>query len=54
MRLISLAGGGAFNFIGGLGGISVPLLVIWQSAWFCPALVYITSVVALAALSTSC
>lgn len=52
MRLIGLTGG-MFNFIGGLGGISVPLVIgyLAQSYGFAPALVYISVVALLGALS---
>ena len=52
MRLIGLTGG-VFNFIGGLGGISVPIVVGYLSEYygFAPALVYIAVVALLGALS---
>ncbi|QKJ85007.1 D-galactonate transporter [Paramixta manurensis] len=52
MRLIGLVGG-MFNFIGGLGGITVPLVVgyLAQDYGFAPALTYISVVTLLGALS---
>lgn len=52
MRLIGLTGG-VFNFIGGLGGITVPLVIgyLAQSHGFAPALVYISVVTLIGALS---
>lgn len=51
-RLIGLTGG-VFNFIGGLGGITVPLVVghLAQGYGFAPALTYIAVVALLGALS---
>ena len=45
MRLIGLTGG-VFNFVGGLGGITVPLVIgyLAQDYGFGPALVYISVV----------
>ncbi len=52
VRLIGLTGG-MFNFIGGLGGITVPLVVgyLAQDYGFAPALVYISAVALVGALS---
>lgn len=52
VRLIGLTGG-MFNFIGGLGGITVPLVVgyLAQNYGFAPALVYISAVALVGALS---
>ncbi|PHM73419.1 MFS transporter [Xenorhabdus kozodoii] len=52
IRLIGLTGG-VFNFVGGLGGISVPLVIgyLAQSYGFAPALVYISVVTLMGALS---
>lgn len=52
VRLIGLTGG-VFNFVGGLGGITVPLIVgyLAQNYGFAPSLVYISSVAVLGALS---
>ncbi len=52
VRLIGLTGG-MFNFIGGLGGITVPLVVgyLSQDYGFAPALVYISAVALVGALS---
>ncbi|KAI3301619.1 MFS transporter, partial [Shigella sonnei] len=52
MRLIGLTGG-VFNFVGGLGGITVPLVVgyLAQGYGFAPALVYISAVALIGALS---
>ncbi|WP_394515728.1 MFS transporter [Pantoea sp. SGAir0430] len=52
VRLIGLTGG-MFNFIGGLGGITVPLVVgyLAQDYRFAPALVYISVVALIGALS---
>ena len=52
IRLIGLTGG-MFNFIGGLGGITVPLVVgyLAQDYGFAPALVYISAVALVGALS---
>lgn len=51
MRLIGLTGG-VFNFAGGLGGITVPLVVgTAQGYGFAPALVYISAVALIGALS---
>ncbi|KTR92504.1 MFS transporter [Pantoea dispersa] len=52
VRLIGLTGG-VFNFIGGLGGITVPLVVgyLAQDYGFAPALVYISAVALIGALS---
>jgi len=52
VRLIGLTGG-MFNFIGGLGGITVPLVVgyLAQDYGFAPALVYISVVALIGALS---
>ncbi len=52
VRLIGLTGG-MFNFVGGLGGITVPLVVgyLAQDYGFAPALVYISAVALLGALS---
>ncbi len=51
MRLIGLTGG-VFNFAGGLGGITVPLVVgyLAQGYGFAPALVYISAVALIGAL----
>ena len=51
-RLIGLTGG-VFNFVGGLGGITVPLVVgyLAQGYGFAPALVYISAVALIGALS---
>jgi ACS family D-galactonate transporter-like MFS transporter len=52
VRLIGLTGG-MFNFVGGLGGITVPLVVgyLAQDYGFAPALVYISAVALIGALS---
>ncbi|WP_338885484.1 MFS transporter [Xenorhabdus sp. TH1] len=52
MHLIGLIGG-IFNFVGGLGGISVPLVIgyLAQRYGFSPALVYISVVTLIGALS---
>lgn len=52
MRLIGLTGG-VFNFVGGLGGITVPLVIgyLAQDYGFGPALVYISVVALIGALS---
>ncbi|PHM60160.1 MFS transporter [Xenorhabdus ishibashii] len=52
IRLIGLTGG-IFNFAGGLGGISMPLVIgyLAQSYGFSPALVYISVVTLIGALS---
>jgi len=52
VRLIGLTGG-MFNFLGGLGGITVPLVVgyLAQDYGFAPALVYISAVALIGALS---
>ncbi|MBD2797125.1 MFS transporter [Xenorhabdus sp. 18] len=52
IHLIGLTGG-IFNFVGGLGGITVPLVVgyLAQSYGFAPALVYISVVALIGALS---
>lgn len=52
VRLIGLTGG-VFNFIGGLGGITVPLVVgyLAQDYGFAPALVYISVVALIGAFS---
>ncbi|WP_130832977.1 MFS transporter [[Erwinia] mediterraneensis] len=52
VRLIGLTGG-VFNFVGGLGGITVPLVVgyLAQDYGFAPALVYISVVALIGALS---
>ncbi len=52
VRLIGLTGG-VFNFVGGLGGITVPLVVgyLAQDYGFAPALIYIAVVALLGALS---
>ncbi|MFO6493720.1 MFS transporter [Hafnia alvei] len=52
MRLIGLTGG-VFNFIGGLGGITVPLVVGYLAQYygFAPSLTYIASVALIGALS---
>ncbi|MCN5093594.1 MFS transporter [Escherichia coli] len=52
MRLIGLTSG-VFNFAGGLGGITVPLVVgyLAQGYGFAPALVYISAVALIGALS---
>ena len=52
MRLIGLTGG-VFNVAGGLGGITVPLVVgyLAQGYGFAPALVYISAVALIGALS---
>ncbi|GAB3403255.1 glucarate transporter [bacteria symbiont BFo1 of Frankliniella occidentalis] len=52
VRLIGLTGG-VFNFIGGLGGITVPLVVgyLAQDYGFSPALIYISVVALIGALS---
>ncbi len=51
-RLIGLTGG-VFNFVGGLGGITVPLVVgyLAQDYGFAPSLIYIAVVALLGALS---
>ncbi len=45
--------GGVFNFVGGLGGITVPLVIgyLAQDYGFGPALVYISVVALIGALS---
>ncbi|WP_413727672.1 MFS transporter [Sodalis sp. RH19] len=55
VRLIGLTGG-VFNFVGGLGGITVPLVVgyLAQDYGFAPALIYIAAVALLGALSYLC
>ncbi len=52
MRLIGLCGG-MFNFVGGLGGITVPLVIgyLAEDYGFGPALVYISAVALIGALS---
>lgn len=52
VRLIGLTGG-VFNFVGGLGGITVPLVVgyLAQDYGFAPSLIYISVVALLGALS---
>lgn len=52
MRLIGLTGG-VFNFVGGLGGITVPLVIgyLAQDYGFGPALVYISVAALIGALS---
>lgn len=52
MRLIGLTGG-VFNFVGGTGGITVPLVIgyLAQDYGFGPALVYISVVALIGALS---
>ncbi|MBC8953614.1 permease [Xenorhabdus sp. PB62.4] len=52
MRLIGLTGG-VFNFVGGLGGITVPLVVgyLAQNYGFAPALVYISVIALISAFS---
>ncbi|TVZ69428.1 hypothetical protein FHU10_1937 [Serratia fonticola] len=52
VRLIGLTGG-VFNFVGGLGGITVPLVVgyLAQDYGFAPSLIYISVVAPLGALS---
>lgn len=52
MRLIGLTGG-VFNFIGGLGGITVPLVVgyLAEDYGFAPSLMYIAIVALIGALS---
>ena len=52
MRLIGLTGG-VFNFIGGLGGITVPLVVGYLAQYygFGPSLTYIAVVALMGALS---
>ncbi|GAB7125991.1 MFS transporter [Silvimonas sp. JCM 19000] len=52
VRLIGLTGG-VFNFAGGLGGITVPLVIgyIAQDYGFAPALIYISLVALVGALS---
>lgn len=52
MRLIGLTGG-VFNFIGGLGGITVPLVVGYLAQYygFAPSLTYIAVVALMGALS---
>ncbi|MBB5190493.1 ACS family D-galactonate transporter-like MFS transporter [Silvimonas terrae] len=52
VRLIGLTGG-VFNFAGGLGGITVPLVIgyIAQDYGFAPALIYISVVALIGALS---
>jgi ACS family D-galactonate transporter-like MFS transporter len=55
LRLIGLTGG-IFNFFGGLGGVSVPLVVgyLAQDYGFSPALIYIAVVALLGALFYVC
>ncbi|MCS2157688.1 MFS transporter [Scandinavium sp. H11S7] len=52
MRLIGLTGG-VFNFAGGLGGITVPLVIgyLAQTHGFAPALTYISVITMIGALS---
>ncbi|MCG8157830.1 MFS transporter [Brenneria goodwinii] len=52
IRLIGLTGG-VFNFVGGLGGITVPLVIgyLAQDYGFAPALTYIAAVALIGALS---
>ncbi|MGM3162610.1 MFS transporter [Dickeya undicola] len=52
IRLIGLTGG-VFNFVGGLGGITVPLIIgyLAQDYGFAPALTYIAGVALVGALS---
>ncbi|WKV51383.1 MFS transporter [Dickeya fangzhongdai] len=52
IRLIGLTGG-IFNFVGGLGGITVPLIIgyLAQDYGFAPALTYIAGVALVGALS---
>ncbi|KAA8998467.1 MFS transporter [Affinibrenneria salicis] len=52
VRLIGLTGG-VFNFVGGLGGITVPLVIgyLAQDYGFAPALTYIAGVALVGALS---
>ncbi|MBB1202337.1 MFS transporter [Enterobacteriaceae bacterium 89] len=52
MRLIGLTGG-VFNFAGGLGGITVPLVIgyLAQAHGFAPALSYISAITLVGALS---
>ncbi|WP_411755501.1 MFS transporter [Serratia sp. (in: enterobacteria)] len=52
VRLIGLTGG-VFNFVGGLGGITVPLVVgyLAEDYGFAPSLIYISVVALLGALS---
>lgn len=52
IRLIGLTGG-VFNFVGGLGGITVPLIIgyLAQDYGFAPALTYIAAVALMGALS---
>ncbi|ANE76931.1 MFS transporter [Dickeya solani] len=52
IRLIGLTGG-VFNFVGGLGGITVPLIIgyLAQDYGFAPALTYIACVALVGALS---
>lgn len=52
VRLIGLTGG-LFNFVGGLGGITVPLVVgyLAQDYGFAPSLIYISTVALIGALS---
>ncbi|MEQ9720082.1 MFS transporter [Yersinia alsatica] len=52
VRLIGLTGG-VFNFVGGLGGITVPLVVgyLAQDYGFAPSLTYIAAVALIGALS---
>ncbi|MBJ2066181.1 MFS transporter [Serratia odorifera] len=52
VRLIGLTGG-VFNFVGGLGGITVPLVVgyLAQDYGFAPSLIYISVVALIGALS---
>ncbi|MHC5176989.1 MFS transporter [Serratia rhizosphaerae] len=52
VRLIGLTGG-LFNFVGGLGGITVPLVVgyLAQDYGFAPSLIYISAVALIGALS---
>nr|WP_113865655.1 MFS transporter [Brenneria salicis]NMN89987.1 ACS family D-galactonate transporter-like MFS transporter [Brenneria salicis ATCC 15712 = DSM 30166]RBP64369.1 ACS family D-galactonate transporter-like MFS transporter [Brenneria salicis ATCC 15712 = DSM 30166]RLM31414.1 glucarate transporter [Brenneria salicis ATCC 15712 = DSM 30166] len=52
IRLIGLTGG-VFNFVGGLGGITVPLIIgyLAQDYGFAPALTYIAAVALIGALS---
>ncbi|EHD19489.1 MULTISPECIES: MFS transporter [Brenneria] len=52
IRLIGLTGG-VFNFVGGLGGITVPLIIgyLAQDYGFAPALTYIAVVALIGALS---
>jgi len=52
MRLIGLTGG-VFNFVGGLGGITVPLVIgyLAQDYGFGPTMIYIAAVALIGVLS---